>query len=140
MQLGISGGIGLLFGALLAWLVLRSRSAALAARLSLTDKELTAVKADLARLLEDQRGLVESRARLESALEFERKTSNEKIELLTKAGDRASEELATIALSLRDRVELDPSQLFRLVGVGLSNFQSDEEDHSAPSEPVLNLE
>jgi DNA polymerase IV len=52
----------------------------------------------------------------------------------------SSEELATIALSLRDRVELDPSQLFRLVGVGLSNFQSDEEDHSAPSEPVLNLE
>lgn len=37
------------------------------------------------------------------------------------------EELASIALSLRERVELGPTQLFRLVGVGLSNFQSDEE-------------
>ena len=55
MELGISGGIGLLFGSLLAWLALRSRTAALQARLSLTEKELAAAKADLARLLEDQR-------------------------------------------------------------------------------------
>jgi DNA polymerase IV len=40
------------------------------------------------------------------------------------------EELAGIALSLRERVELGPTQLFRLVGVGLSNFQSDEEGAS----------
>src|SRR5450755_1362064 len=52
MELGISGGIGLLFGCLLAWLALRSRTAALQARLSLTEKELAAVKADLARLLD----------------------------------------------------------------------------------------
>jgi DNA polymerase-4 len=32
------------------------------------------------------------------------------------------EELTRIALSLRDRVSLDPRQLYRLVGVGLSNF------------------
>jgi DNA polymerase-4 len=40
------------------------------------------------------------------------------------------EELAGIALSLRERIELESSQLFRLVGVGLSNFQSDEEEPS----------
>ena len=51
MELGISGGIGLLFGSLLAWLALRSRTAALQARLSLTEKELAGEKADLARLL-----------------------------------------------------------------------------------------
>jgi DNA polymerase-4 len=33
------------------------------------------------------------------------------------------EELTSIALSLRDRVELSPKQRFRLVGVGLSNFR-----------------
>jgi hypothetical protein len=76
VELGISGGIGLLFGCLLAWLALRSRTAALQARLSLTEKELGAVKADLTGVLADQRQLVESRARLESALESERKTSN----------------------------------------------------------------
>ena len=40
------------------------------------------------------------------------------------------EELASIALSLRERVVLGPTQLFRLMGVGLTNFQSDEEDPS----------
>ncbi len=33
------------------------------------------------------------------------------------------DELTTIALALRERVQLGPQQLFRLVGVGLSNFQ-----------------
>jgi DNA polymerase-4 len=37
------------------------------------------------------------------------------------------EELITIALSLRDRVHLEPQQRFRLVGVGLSNFREAEE-------------
>ena len=37
------------------------------------------------------------------------------------------DELMTIALALRERVELGPQQLFRLVGVGLSNFQLDVE-------------
>src|SRR6202049_184255 len=93
MELGISGGIGLLFGVLLAWLALRSRTAGLQARLSLTEKELAIVKADLARLLQEQRELVESRARLESALESERKTSNEKIELASKRSDCAAADL-----------------------------------------------
>ena len=34
---------------------------------------------------------------------------------------------ADVALSLFNRVELGADQLFRLVGVGLSNFQSSEE-------------
>jgi DNA polymerase-4 len=34
-----------------------------------------------------------------------------------------SEELTTIALGLRERVDLGPQQRFRLVGVGLSNFR-----------------
>jgi DNA polymerase-4 len=36
------------------------------------------------------------------------------------------DELATLVLSLRERVEFGPHQLFRLVGVGLSNFQIEE--------------
>ena len=47
IELGISGVIGLLFGSLLAWLALRSRTAALQERLSLTEKELAGKKADL---------------------------------------------------------------------------------------------
>ncbi|MGH9495563.1 MAG: DNA recombination protein RmuC [Candidatus Sulfotelmatobacter sp.] len=87
MELGISGGIGLLFGCLIAWLALRSRNAGMYARLSFTEKELEAVKADLARLLEERQQLVASRARLESTLESERKSSSEKVGLLTRAGE-----------------------------------------------------
>jgi hypothetical protein len=38
-----------------------------------------------------------------------------------------------IALALRERVEKGPKQLFRLVGVGLSNFQTAEE----PASPLF---
>src|SRR6202021_833392 len=95
MELGISGAIGLLVGVLLAWLAVGSRSATLQARLSLTEKELAVIKSNLARLSLDQRDLLESRARLESSLESERKTSSEKLELLTKAGDRPAADLQT---------------------------------------------
>ena len=37
------------------------------------------------------------------------------------------EEFADMAVSLCERVELGPAQLFRLVGVGLSNFQNESE-------------
>jgi DNA polymerase IV len=51
------------------------------------------------------------------------------------------EELASIALTLRERVELGPQQLFRLVGVGLSNFQADVESPLFETEEVsLNVE
>jgi DNA polymerase-4 len=44
------------------------------------------------------------------------------------------EELTLIALSLRERVDLDPQQRFRLVGVGLSNFREPAE---FPAQPAL---
>jgi len=44
------------------------------------------------------------------------------------------EELTNIALSLRERVLLSPEQRYRLVGVGLSNFQERQE---AVTEPAL---
>jgi DNA recombination protein RmuC len=126
MEPGISGAIGLLFGALLAWLVLRSRTAALHARLSLTEKELTAVKADLARLLLDQRELVESRARMESALASERKTSNEKIELLTHAGDRAAVDLQNAFKALAaDALKTNNSSFLEIAQETLKRFQSE---------------
>jgi DNA polymerase-4 len=43
------------------------------------------------------------------------------------------DELTDIALKLRDRVDLGPQQRFRLVGVGLSNFQDVGETKSQPT-------
>ena len=126
MELGISGVIGLLFGSLLAWLVLRSRTAALQTRLALTEKELAGEKADLARLLADQRNLLESRARLESALESERKTSNEKIALLAKSGDRAAADLQNAFKALAaEALQTNNSTFLQIAQETLKRFQSD---------------
>jgi len=44
------------------------------------------------------------------------------------------QELTDTALELRERVDLGPHQLFRLVGVGLSNFRAVDE---SPAQPAL---
>jgi DNA polymerase IV len=46
------------------------------------------------------------------------------------------EEFAEVAISLCERVELGPAQLFRLVGVGLSNFQVEAEPNSPLFEDI----
>src|SRR4029077_6347300 len=88
--------------------------------------ELAAVKADLARLLADQRQLVESRARLESALESERKTSKEKIELLKKARDRAASDLQNAFKALAaDALKSNNSSFLQIAQETLKRFQSE---------------
>jgi DNA recombination protein RmuC len=121
MELGIGGVIGLLFGSAIAWLALRSRSAALHARLSLMEKELAAAKADLAGLHQAHTELVAGKARAESALDTERKTSNEKIELVT----RASEELRNAFKALAaDALKSNNSSFLVIAEETLKRFQS----------------
>jgi len=43
------------------------------------------------------------------------------------------EEFTSIALSLRERVSVNPKQRFRLVGVGLSNFLDVDEAAAQPA-------
>ncbi|MGD0760878.1 MAG: DNA recombination protein RmuC, partial [Candidatus Sulfotelmatobacter sp.] len=137
MGLATSIGIGLLFGALLAWLALRSRTAALSARLSLMEKELAAGKADFKRLQEAHELLVASKARLETALESERKTSNEKIELVTQASEdlrNAFKAMASDALNSNNRAFLEIAQ------ETLKRFQSDAKgDLDARQKAVADL-
>lgn len=126
MELAISGVIGLLFGGVLAWVVLTSRTAVLRARLSLMEKELTAAKADLAGLLEEQKQWIAGRARLESALESERKISAEKIELLTQAGDRAAADLQNAFKALAaDALKNNSSSFLQIAQETLKRFQSE---------------
>ncbi len=42
------------------------------------------------------------------------------------------EQLIDVALKLRERVDLDPQQRYRLVGVGLSNFRDSDEGDAQP--------
>src|SRR6202051_615471 len=121
MEPGLIGVIGLLFGSVLAWLALRSRSAGLSARLSLREQELEAEKASLARLQQAHTELVAGKARVESALESERKTSNEKIELVT----RASEELRNAFKAMAsDALRSNNSSFLMIAEETLKRFQS----------------
>src|SRR5713226_4454615 len=121
MELVTSAVVGLLFGSMIAWLVLRSKAAASNARLSLMEKELTAAKADLARLQQAHTELVAGKARLESALESERKTSNEKMELVT----RASEELRNSFKALAsEALKSNNSSFLVIAEETLKRFQS----------------
>jgi DNA recombination protein RmuC len=122
MELGVSGAIGLVFGAVIAWLALRSRNATENVRLSLMDKELTAGKAELARLLAVQRELVASEAGLKSSLEAERKASNEKMELLTRAGEELQNAFKALASDALDRNNLSFLQVAQET---LKRFQSE---------------
>ncbi len=122
MEPGVIGVIGLLFGSLIAWLALRSRHAGISARLSLMEKELAAGKADLARLQQAYTEVVAGRARLESALESERKTSNEKIELVT----RASEELRNAFKAMAsDALKSNNLSFLVLAKESLERFQTE---------------
>jgi DNA polymerase-4 len=47
------------------------------------------------------------------------------------------EELISIALSLRERVNASPDQRFRLVGVGLSNFRDPDNPEDSPTQSAL---
>ena len=137
IELAISGVIGLLFGSVVAWLVLRSRHAALQVRLSLLEKELQAGKADLARLFGEQKDLLESRARLESALDLERKTSNEKIDLLTQAGADLQNAFKALAA---DALKSNNLSFLQIAQETLKRFQSEAKgDLDARQKAVADL-
>jgi DNA recombination protein RmuC len=118
----LSGFIGLLLGGLLTWLFLRSRTAALQAQLSLFEKEIRAAKSELARLMEDQKRLVAGRARLEAALESERKTSAEKVELLTRAGEDLQNAFKALAA---DALKSNNLSFLQIAQENLRRFQSE---------------
>ena len=96
------------------------------------DVLLTEMEAMIRKLAEHTWAASRKESRIARTVVLKLKTSEFKI--LTRSHTPGSppsscEELTSIALSLRDRVGLNPGQRFRLVGVGLSNF-SDAEDAS----------
>jgi DNA recombination protein RmuC len=126
METILIGALGLLFGSLLAWLVVRSRTAGTEARLSFSQQELSSTKTELARLIEERQQLIAARARLESALEAERKTGAEKIELLTTANERAAEDLQNAFKALAaDALKSNSTSFLQIAQETLKRFQSE---------------
>ena len=126
MDVLLSAIVGSIVGGLLAWLAVRSRSAALYARLIFTDKELTTTKAELARLMDERQELIARRARLESTLEAERRASDDKIELLETANERAATELQNAFKALAaDALKSNNSSFLQIAQETLKRFQSE---------------
>jgi DNA polymerase IV len=97
------------------------------------DVPLTEIAPMIRRLAEKTWAASRQEPRIARTVILKLKTSDFKI--LTRSHTPGSppsscEELTSIALSLRERVILNPKQRFRLVGVGLSNFR-DPEDAAA---------
>jgi DNA recombination protein RmuC len=122
IELGISGIIGLLFGGLVAWLALRSRTAGLQARYSMVEKELATARAELARLIEEQKELLAGRAKLESALELERRNNAEKIDLLHNAGTELQNAFKALAA---DALKSNNLSFLQIAQETLKRFQSE---------------
>jgi len=100
------------------------------------DVPLAATEPMVRRLAEKLWSASRKEARTARTVVLKLKTSEFKI--LTRSHTPESppsscEELTDIALALRDRVNLAPQQRFRLVGVGLSNFQDAEDFATQPT-------
>jgi DNA polymerase-4 len=100
------------------------------------DVPLTGTEPMIRRLAEKLWSASRKEARTARTVVLKLKTSEFKI--LTRSHTPESppsscEELTDIALALRDRVNLAPQQRFRLVGIGLSNFQDAEDFAGQPT-------
>jgi DNA recombination protein RmuC len=141
MESILIGALGLSLGGLLAWLLLRSRPAAAEARLAFSENELASTKAELARVTDERQQLIAARARLEAALEAERKTSLEKIELLATANDRAAEDLQNAFKALAaDALKSNSTSFLQIAQETLKRFQTQAEgDLEARHKAVADL-
>jgi DNA polymerase IV len=100
------------------------------------DLLLTEMEPMIRRLAEHTWAASRKESRIARTVVLKLKTSDFKI--LTRSHTPHSppsscEELTNIALSLGDRVGLNPGQRFRLVGVGLSNFREPKDSSAQPT-------
>jgi len=100
------------------------------------DVPLTETESMIRRLAEKTWTAARKELRVARTVVLKLKTSEFKI--LTRshtphAPPSSCEELTTIALSLRERIDLSPKQRFRLVGVGLSNFRDPDDASAQPA-------
>src|SRR5262249_30503651 len=99
------------------------------------DVPLSETEPTIRRLAENVWAASRKESRIAHTVVLKLKTSD--FNILTRSHTPGSppsscEELTTIALALRQRVEMSADQRFRLVGVGLSNFRDPEDLASQP--------
>ena len=126
--------IGAVCGALVAWIGLRARAAALKSRLAFHENELTISRAQLANHQEASAKLRETVARLESTLSHEKTASQEKLALV----DRATEELREAFQALAAEALKSNNQSFLdLAKTNLEKFQTAAEGDLAARQKAV---
>lgn len=128
---------GAIFGALITWLFLRSRSAVLDSRLSSVQQELTAARVDVAKNSQLNSDLKAAVAKLEAAIAHEQKSSEEKSALL----NRATEDLREAFRALSsDALKSNNQAFLELAKTSLERFQSEAKgDLKSRQDAVENL-
>ena len=91
--------VGIGIGSLIAWLAVRSKTAALAARCSAVEADNASLRSELASRQAENSALLESKAALEATLASERRNSQEKLQLLTQAGEEMRAQFKALAAS-----------------------------------------
>jgi DNA recombination protein RmuC len=114
--------LGVLFGSALAWLALRSRSAGIAARLSLIENDLQRTCSELDGQREAGAKLREQAAALESTLQHERHAATEKLELINHATSELREAFQALA---SDALRSNNQSFLQLAKASLEKFQSE---------------
>lgn len=120
MMTGLYLTIGAVLGVVLAWLAMRSRSAALGERARIQEQDLVNLRARL-----DESSKLNSRAEkrvseLEATVEQERKAAAEKLELLRKAGEEMKNAFDSLAAKA---LQSNNESFLQLAQASLAQFQ-----------------
>jgi len=125
---------GLVIGAAFAWLVGRSKSAVLAERKSELVLELAAVKSQLAQQQADNSVLIAANAAFEATLESERRSAEEKLRLLSDAGEELKVQFKALAAAA---LESSNASFLRLATATLQNYQTHATGELAQKEQAV---
>jgi DNA recombination protein RmuC len=113
---------GLAIGAAVAWLVARSQIAALAERKSELERALESGQAKLAEQQAETAWLVAAKASAEATLESERRSTKEKLELLTLASEEMKAQFSVLATAA---LESSNATFLQLAKGTLEKYQSE---------------
>ena len=114
--------IGAALGFVVAWLMVRPDSAVLNSRLALLQQELNAARAEGAKSTQLNSQLNTAMARLEAAVEIERKANEEKIALLNQMTDELRESFQALSA---EALKSNNQAFLQLANATLQNFQTE---------------
>jgi len=126
--------VGAIAGAVVSLFVCRAQAAALIERRTVLEQELTGARAQAERLLSEVRTLTEARSALEATLLSERKNTEEKIQLLSSAGEDLKSHFKALSAAALENNNANFLQLAKSV---LQNYQTQAAGDLAQKEQAV---